>query len=75
MANRAGETYTVHLFQGETHEFQIPRKSKPLALLDACCQHLEIEEADYFSLYTQVDGNRTLWLQPDKALRKQVNHN
>lgn len=76
MANRAGETYTVHLYQGETHEFQIPRKSKPPALLDACCQHLEIEETDYFSLYTHVDGNRTLWLQSDKPLRKQlVDHN
>ena len=66
------EKYTVAFYHGTKEEFQIPRKAKLQVLFDQCCQHLHLEEIDYFSLYVRDQRGKVFWLNMDKSARKQL---
>lgn len=66
------EKYTVYFYHGTKEQFQIPRKAKLQVLFDQCCQHLHLEEVDYFSLYVQDQRGKVFWLNIDKSARKQL---
>ena len=68
------EKYTVYFYHETKEQFQIPRKAKLQVLFDQCCQHLHLEEVDYFSLYVQDLRGKVFWLNIDKNARKQLTH-
>lgn len=72
-----GLELTVHFLDHSEHVFHIDKRSKGSVLLDLVYQHLELVEKDYFGLQYTEDKTGTstecmVWLDPAKALKKQL---
>ena len=63
----------VILLDGEEQEFTVEKKATGHDLMTRVCEHLELEEIDYFGM-TYVDSKERMWfwLDPEKKLAKQV---
>ncbi|XP_048484296.1 band 4.1-like protein 1 [Plutella xylostella] len=60
----------VELIDGETLELDVQRKAKGGELLDLVCQHLGVDERDYFGLQHAERGDPRVWVDLNRRLSK-----
>ncbi|XP_014294296.1 protein 4.1 homolog isoform X3 [Halyomorpha halys] len=61
---------TVTLLDGKTLEISIERKGKGEKIFDEVCDHLDLQEKDYFGLSFRDKAGRRTWLDLDKRVGK-----
>ncbi|CAG9131271.1 unnamed protein product [Plutella xylostella] len=60
----------VELIDGETLDLDVQRKAKGGELLDLVCQHLGVDERDYFGLQHAERGDPRVWVDLNRRLSK-----
>ncbi|CAH1394049.1 unnamed protein product [Nezara viridula] len=61
---------TVTLLDGKTLEINIERKGKGEKIFNEVCDHLDLQEKDYFGLSFKDKAGRRTWLDLDKRVGK-----
>ncbi|KAK7099710.1 uncharacterized protein [Littorina saxatilis] len=69
-----GFTYEVVLLDGEHVNFELDKNADGRELLEKVCQHLDLQEKDYFGLQyvdERLPHHLKCWLSPEKKISKQ----